>query len=147
MYNTQWTLLDFVVGDPHRLDHVYRDIVYIVYLFAVLVKSHTAQLLCEAGENVASLLVHGPRGVTVHPPPPPPRIIHEWYHFVQAINNQDVNALSVGPPPPFWALSKWPPSKSPENWIAHIFVFGQPRNTNLVSKPTFSWSLNPIGMQ
>ena len=40
----------FVVGDPHRLDHVYRDIVYIVYLFAVLVKSHTAQLLCEAGE-------------------------------------------------------------------------------------------------
>ena len=28
---------------------MYRDIVYTVYLFAVLVESHTAQLLCEAG--------------------------------------------------------------------------------------------------
>ena len=46
----------------------------------------------------------------------------------------------------FGHFSKWPPSKSSENWIAHILAFGQPRNTNLVSKPTFSRSLNPIGM-
>ena len=43
-------------------------------------------------------------------------------------------------------FSKWPPLKSSENWIAHILAFGQPRNTNLVSKPTFSRSLNPMGM-
>ena len=40
-------MIDFVIQDPHRLDHVHRDIVYTVYLFAVLVESHTAQLLLD----------------------------------------------------------------------------------------------------
>ena len=52
----------------------------------------------------------------------------------------------LGRPHLFGHFSKWPPSKSAENWISHILAFGQPRNTNLVSKPTFWRSLNPIGM-
>ena len=82
-------------------------------------------------------------------PPPPPGSSMSGIILFRGPHWSIIEMLTpckLGRPHLFGHFSKWPPSKSSENWIAHILVFGQPRNTNLVSKPTFSRSLNPMGM-
>ena len=82
-------------------------------------------------------------------PPPPPGSSMSGIILFRGPHWSIIEMLTpykLGRPHLFGHFSKWPPSKSSENWIAHILAFGQPRNTNLVSKPTFSRSLNPMGM-
>ena len=44
----------------------------------------------------------------------PLRALCEWYnivHWTSLIKNQDVNTRFLGSHPPFWIVSRWPPSK------------------------------------
>ena len=81
----------------------------------------------------------GPEGSPCTPPPPPGSsmsgiILFSGPHWSII---KMLTPYKLGRPHLFGHFSKWPPSKSSENWIAHILAFGQPRNTNLCLNPHF----------
>ena len=97
----------------------------------------TLNILCFEIMTELKHVVHGPRGVTVHPPPPPGSSTSGIILFSEPHWSiiEMLTPYKLGRPHLFGHFSKWPPSKSSENWIAHILTFGQ--------LETQIWCLNP----
>ena len=129
-----------------RRDNAPRNKVHAV---TQMMRADNIESLC-VNKHVTKIIPHSPWAQRGHRAPPPPPgssmsgiILFGGPHWSII---EMLTPYKLGRPHIFGHFSKWPPSKSSENWIAHILAFGQPRSTNLVSKPTFSRSLNPIGM-